>query len=176
MKQNLLVISYDYDLSKRLAEKLADVFSMRVFDQIELFEFDHIPRKIGDVLQEKGKEYVDKKMRSLLKMELDFDDAVFVCLMSVVDDIDELAFKVNLSNFIVFLNKDIDAEIKEIQDKQFDSQIEKEYFSCTKEQLAIRKQKIAESLSDAVVNVSGLSDDQIVENVIKQIKEYYSVN
>ena len=38
MKQNLLVISYDYDLSKRLAERLADVFSMRVFDQIEFIK------------------------------------------------------------------------------------------------------------------------------------------
>ena len=43
MKQNLLVTSYDYDVSKRLAEKLADVFSMRTLDVISLFEFDNMP-------------------------------------------------------------------------------------------------------------------------------------
>ena len=34
MKQNMLVTSYDYEVSKRLAEKLAEVFSLRTFDNV----------------------------------------------------------------------------------------------------------------------------------------------
>ena len=86
MKQNLLVTSYDYDLSKRLAEKLADAFSMRVLDAIGLFEFDHIPRSFQEMLDLNGKDYVMKELRSILNMELDFDDTVFVTNVSFADN------------------------------------------------------------------------------------------
>ena len=66
-----MIISYDYDISKRVAEKLADVFSMRTLDMISMFEFDHIPNTFNDVLKINGKNYVEKEFRSILKMELD---------------------------------------------------------------------------------------------------------
>ena len=70
MKQNMLVLSYDYELSKRIAEKLSDAFSMRVLDSIDLFEFDHIPFSFKEILEKNGIEYVIKKMKSIIKMEL----------------------------------------------------------------------------------------------------------
>ena len=65
MKQNLLITGYDYDLSNRLAKRLADIFSMRVFDQTELFEFDHMPLSFSEVFKTNGIEYVKKKMKSI---------------------------------------------------------------------------------------------------------------
>lgn len=176
MKQNLLVISYDYDLSKRLAVRLADVFSMRVFDQLELFEFDHTPRTLGDVVSEKGKEYVNKKLRSLLKMELEFDDAVFVCNLSVADNSEDLFFKVKLSNFVVFLYKNANIEMEEIVKKTYRSDSEREFFVCTKEELLMREHKVVSECADASIDITGLNDDEILENIIEKIKNYYSVN
>ena len=86
MKQNLLVVSYDYELSKQIAIKLADVFSMRFFDQKELFEFDHMPMSFREIYSLNGADYVKKKMKSIIGMELDFDNAVFVADISFADN------------------------------------------------------------------------------------------
>ena len=119
MKQNLLVVSYDYDLSKDLARKLAEVFSMRFFDQKELFEFDHLPRTFAESLALNGKDYILKKFRSIVKMELDFDDAVFVADISFADNCTDLFYKINLSNFVVLLQKRIEEEIDELKQKKY---------------------------------------------------------
>lgn len=176
MKQNLLIISYDYDLSKRLAHRLAESFSMRVFDQIELFEFDHLPRKISDVISSQGMKYVLKKMRSLLKMELDFDDAVFVCNLATADSTEDLFFKVNLSNFVIFLHKEPNVELRELLKKHYSSRHEREFFVPSRAKLIEREKKVAEFCADVNLNITNLSDEEIEEKIIEKIKEYYSVD
>lgn len=176
MKQNLLIISYDYDLSKRLANRLAESFSMRVFDQIELFEFDHLPRKLSDIISSQGMEYVLKKMRSLLKMELDFDDAVFVCNLATADSSEDLFFKVNLSNFVVFLHKEPNIELRELLKKHYSSRNEREFFVPNRAKLIEREKKVAEFCADVNLNITNLSDDEIEEKIVEKIKEYYSVD
>ena len=107
MKQNMLVTSYDYDVSKRLAEKLADVFSMRTLDMISLFEFDHMPNTFSEIYKINGKDYIEKEFRSILKMELDFDNVVFVANLGFADKLEDLFYKIKLSNFVILLKKDM---------------------------------------------------------------------
>lgn len=175
MKQNLLITGYDYELSRQIANRLAEVFSLRVFDQLELFEFDHLPRTLSDVLEEKGREYVDKKFNSILKMELDFDDAVFVCSLSVADNIDELSYKVGLSNFVILLFKDSDEAVNDLINKKYKSSHEKDFFCCSKEQLLMREHKILSGCADASVDIGNKTIDEICDEIIDKIKHYYSV-
>ena len=63
MKQNILVVSYDYRFSKSIASKLAEVFSMHLFDEIELFEFDHIPQSIDEIWDSQGKRVCFQKIK-----------------------------------------------------------------------------------------------------------------
>ena len=102
MKQNLLILSYDYTLSKRLSAKFADNFSMRVFDQRELFEFDHLPRSFSEVLLERGREYVFKKFKSIIKMEFDFENTVFVADYSLADYAYDIFHNIKLANFTIY--------------------------------------------------------------------------
>lgn len=176
MKQNLLVVSYDYDVSKRLAHRLADSFSMRVLDAIELFEFDHIPFSFEEILKKNGPAYVSKKMRSILKMELDFDDAVFVANNDFADTCADLFYKIKLSNFVILLKKDIDLELKELNSKQFNIPEQKEFYVLSKETLEKREETLEHGCADIVIDIKNLNDDEIVENIIDKIKNYYSVN
>lgn len=176
MKQNLLVTSYDYDVSKRLAEKLAEAFSMRVLNQIELFEFDHIPFSFIEVLEKNGLEYVVKEMNSIIKMELDFDDTVFVASINFADTMEDLFYKIKLSNFVILLKKNIEDEIKELSDKKYDTAVQKEFFNTSKEDLIRRKSIIEQNCADIVVDISDLTIEQIVQKIIDKIKSYYSVN
>lgn len=176
MKQNLLVTSYDYDLSKRLAEKLADAFSMRVLDAIGLFEFDHIPRSFREMLELNGYDYVMKKLRSILKMELDFDDTVFVTNVSFADNCSDLFYKIKLSNFVILLKKDLAEEENELKAKQYQFESERSFFVCDKTVLEARETSISKDCADIVIEMGDLSEDEIVEKIIDKIKNYYSVN
>lgn len=176
MKQNLLVVSYDYNLSRQIATKLADVFSMRFFDQKELFEFDHIPRSFSEIYALNGIEYVKKKMKSIVKMELEFDNASFAADMSFADNCFDMFYKIKLSNFVVFLRKDIKTEMDELTKKQYASQEEYEYF-CPNENL-LKKRELAISFDccDIEVNISNLSEDEIVKEIEKGIRNFYQMN
>lgn len=176
MKQNLLLTSYDYDVSKRLAGELAESFSMRVLNQIELFEFDNMPNTFKDVLEKNGLDYVKKEMNSIIKMELDFDDTVFVANINFADTMQDLFYKIKLSNFVILLKKDIEQEIKELECKKFETEEEKCFFVSNRIELEKREQILIQDCADIVVDITNLTDEQIVENIVDKIKTYYSVN
>ena len=176
MKQNLLVVSYDYEKSKGLAKKLAESFSMRFFDQRELFEFDHMPRTFSEVFALNGKDYVLKNMRSIVKMELDFDDAVFVADISFADNCYDLFYKIKLSNFVVFLKKDRSEEYAEILAKTYKTEEEKSFYEMSEGLLKLREETIFNDCADITVDIGGLSDEQIIDEIVDKIKNYYSVN
>ncbi|MBR7172720.1 MAG: hypothetical protein IKD36_02895 [Clostridia bacterium] len=176
MKQNMLVLSYDYEKSKQLAERLADAFSMRVLDSVDLFEFDHIPFTFKEILEKNGIEYVMKKMKSIIKMELDFDDTVFVSNINMADNCFDLFYKVKLSNFVILLKKNLNDEIFELKKKVYKTDAEREFFASSMADLKTREDLIESDLADTVVEIDGLSDDEILEKIIDKIKNYYSVN
>lgn len=176
MKQNMLVTSYDYDVSKRLAEKLADVFSMRTLDMISLFEFDHMPNTFSEIYKINGKDYIEKEFRSILKMELDFDNVVFVANLGFADKLEDLFYKIKLSNFVILLKKDVESEVIELQNKQFDTKEQKDFFSANRETLLNQEHIIEKECADIVVDISNLTDEEIIKNIIDKIKNYYSVN
>ena len=176
MKQNMLVTSYDYDVSKRLAEKLAEVFSMRTLDMISLFEFDHSPNTFSEIYKINGKDYIEKEFRSILKMELDFDNVVFVANLGFADKLQDLFYKIKLSNFVILLKKDVESEIEEIKNKKFETKELKDFYLVEKEQLISQEHIIEKECADIVVDISNLTDDEIIDNIIDKIKNYYSVN
>lgn len=175
MKQNILVISYDYDLSKSVAKRLADEFSMRVLDQLALFEFDHAPKTLSGVLMELGEEYVLKKFRSIVKMELDFDNTVFVSDINIADNCFDLFYRIKLNNFTIFLFKDTSQELREIKAKKYPTKQLKEFFDIDRESLERCKGLIENECADISVDVTGLSEEELSKTVINKIKDYYSI-
>ncbi len=176
MKQNLLVLSYDYSLSKRISKKLAEIFSMRELDQFELFEFDHIPRNFDEVLEIEGDAYIMKKFRSIIKMELDFDNVAFTANINCADNCEELFYKMKLSNFVILLYKPIEIELSELDNVSYKTDKQKEFFKTDKQTLQNREEKIRQGCADISINIEDLSDDKIVELIIDLINAYYSVS
>ena len=176
MKQNLLVVSFDYELSKKVAKALAEGFSMRYFDQIELFEFDHVPRNLSQVCEEFGTAYVQKELRSIVETELDFDDAVFVVDMSFVDYCHDLFYKIKLSNFVVMLKKNIESELDELSKKTYKNESVKSLIYPDDDIHMQREMSIRIDLADVEVDVTGKNQMQIVDEIVDKIKNYYSVN
>lgn len=176
MKQNILIIGYDYNVSKQLAEALADVFGMRTLDMISLFEFDNIPNTFEDVLKISGKAYVEKELQSIIKMELDFDNVVFVSWLKALDGLNDLIYRVKLSNFVILIKKDIETEVLELENKMYSSKNIKSFFNLSKADLIKHEKQIEDSCADIVIDISNLTNAEIVQEIIDKIKNYYSVN
>ena len=175
MKQNLLIVSYDYDKSKEIAKILANDFSLRVFDQKELFEFDHLPLSFSEVFQRNGRNYVLKKMKSIIKTELEFDDVVFIADVCFAENCDDIFYKILLSNFVVFLYKDTAEEILELNIKEYKTIQEKEFCVLNNNEHQKRKDLIYNGCSDVKIDITNLTQDEIVSKIVDEIKKYYSV-
>ena len=109
-------------------------------------------------------------------MELDFDDAVFVANINMADNALDLFYKIRLSNFVVLYKKDTKQEVIELQNKTYKTDKEKEFFASSELDLKLFEEAIEKNLADAVVEIDGLEDAEIVAKIIDKIKEYYSVN
>lgn len=150
MKSNLFFVSNDYALAKSIATKVANFFDMRTFDSVEMFEFDHAPRKIEEVVKEVGFDYVKDKIKSITKMQLDFIDSVFIANLQFLTLNSALCSK----NLIVYINR----ENKLLTDVEKFNKIELLANDC-----------------DVAINAKMLNEDEIFEEVIFQIKKYYHI-
>lgn len=176
MKQNILVVSYDYFLSRAVAKKLAETFSMRTLDQRELFEFDHVPLGFAEVCKVQGFDYVKKELSSLINMELDFDGVVFVADMSFADNMQDVFYKIKLSNFVILLSKDERIEEDELSERKYSSPFERKFYVVDRDTLKNRENAIREGCKDIEIDISGLSTDSIVGEIEKEIKHYYMID
>ena len=155
MKKNLFFVAYNYEMSKNVAANVAEFFAMRLFDSIEMFEFNNVPRKLSDVLKECGREYVEKKMRSIVKMEFDFDDAVFVAPFEYFGGWSNLCKEINYQNLVIFLHEKSN---KRVGDMNID-----------------HKLKFLTDCCDIAIDVTDLQNDEISDKVIEEIKNFYSL-
>ena len=151
MKNNLFFVASDYDVARKLSKRVAVFFDMRIFDSIEMFEFDHTPRKINEVFNEFGESYIQKQMRSIVKMQLDFSDSVFVFDSKYLSCLDDLYKDVISQNLVIFLNnKNNYIDIK-------------------------TKINLLTNCCDIAVDATNIEEDELFENILSEIKTHYNL-
>ena len=172
MKENLMVICYDYALARRIAGNLAEFLDMRYFDMIDMFNFNNAPYSLIDILKINGPKYVDKKMRSVLKTELDFSGVVFVVEPKVLAKNQDLFDKLKVCNLVMFLKRDIkdDFVVREIT--QFKTDEEKEYFNLQLDELSENSLIFQNTLADIVVDIDNLNYEQIKDKVKQELENF----
>ena len=103
MKQNLMILCYDYDISKMVANVLSDYFSMGVLDEIELFEFDFSPRTLSDMIEMNGQDFVISKLTKIAKSTCDFEGIIFVSHLKIINLCKENFSDFKENNLIIYL-------------------------------------------------------------------------
>ena len=131
---------------------------------------------MGEVADEFGLDYVQKELRAIVKGELEFDDVVMVTDISFADNCVDLFYKIKLSNFVVFMYKGIQDEMKELSNKKLAFDAEKTLVCPSQDKLEIRENAIKIELADIIIDVSDKTINQIVDEIVDKIKNYYSVN
>lgn len=166
MRKNILVVCYNYALSKRIASVLSERLDMRSFDMYEMFKFNNIPNSLEDVLRINGKEFVDRKMRGVLKTELDFLGVVFVADTKVLISNQDLFDQLKENNIVVLLKNDFKTEYAQRENNNLMSDIEKQYFSLELDELFETEQILESQFADIVVDISELSYLEIIDTVV----------
>lgn len=170
MRKNLIVICYNYALSRRIANILAEKFDMRMFDMYEMFKFHNMPHSLADVLHINGEAYVDKKMRGILKTELDFSGVVFVVDTKIIGSNQDLFDALKENNIVLFLKNDFKTEFAQRDMVQFVSTEEKNYFSIPIDKIVEYEQAIENNFADITINIDDLKYSDIKEKIIKKLR------
>ena len=174
MKENILVVSYDPDLSRRVADKLAESFSMRVFSAMELFEFDNVPRKLSEMIAIRGIDYVKNELAGIVKFSTDYENVVFVADLSISETCKDYFAKIISKYLVVLLKNDPQKEVEALEKKNYDA-LEQELYLYNLEDLEVAESALSE-ISDVVVNVNGKRDREISNQIVEAIKTIYNVN
>ena len=169
MRKNILVVCYNYALSKRVASVLAERFDMRSFDMYEMFKFNNMPNTLEDVLRINGEAFVDKKMRGVLKTELDFLGVVFVADTKVLSKNQDLFGSLKENNIVILLKNDFKTEYSQRENNTIMSDVEKEYFSLNLDELYETEQLLASDFADFVIDINELSYTEIIEKVVSSL-------
>lgn len=172
MKENLMVVCYDYGLSRRISKSLADFFDMRLFDMFEMFVFNNAPYKLTDVIEINGFEYANKEMRGVLKTELDLSGTVFAAEPKMLGLNQDLFDDLRKNNLILFLKRNYRNDYLFRENMAFKSQSDKEFFRLEIDELTENAINIENNLADIIVDIDGLNFDQIKEKVIKNLENF----
>lgn len=175
MKTNILVVCYNYALSRRIASILAEKFDMRSFDMYDMFKFHNAPNSLEDVIKINGEEFANKKMRGILKDELDFSGVVFVVDTKVLIKNIDLFESLKENNVVLFLKNDFKTEFAQRENLSFMSDCEKNYFALQLDELCEAEQVIERVFADIVVDISDLGYNEIIENILKGIDNFDKV-
>lgn len=165
MKHNLMVVSNNYDLSKEIANNLAEYFSMRVFDEIELLNFDFSPRTINELQDDFGSEFVYKKLSKTLLSQCEFENIVFLTHYETINMSASYFEKLKEHDFIIMIRQNIlQKENVNKQDKLFSNTISTEEFN-----------ELSKNLADFSVAINSNSIEEVSEIIIKGIKSFYGL-
>lgn len=175
MRKNILIVCYNYALSRRVASILAERFDMRSFDMYDMFKFHNMPNTLEDILNLNGIEFVNKKMRGILKDELDFLGVVFVVDTKVLITNSDLFEKLKENNIVLFLKNDFKTEFAQRENLSFMTDVEKEYFSLKLDELSETEQILEKTFADIVVEIGDLSYHEIIEKILKGIDNFIKV-
>lgn len=175
MKNNILVVCSNYALSRRVASILAEKFDMRSFDMYDMFKFHNMPNTLDDILQINGAMFADKKMRGILKDELEFSNVVFVVDTKVLFKNRDLFESLRENNLVLFLKNDFKTEFAQRENITFMTECEKEYFSLKLDELCEIEQILEQAFADVVVDINDLNYNEIITNILKGIDNFTKV-
>lgn len=161
MKQNICVYGLSRKFTLETAKKLAEKFDMFFADVNALVQFD-----LQDVLRAEelcGKDYVKKIESKVLKNVCSFENTLFVCDYSLLND--ELNFQVvNNTSYLMYLN---------LSKKKLKTILDGEKLRPTdlllKLDMAGMRGKLCKKYADIVINCDSMNDDKILKDASKKL-------
>lgn len=174
MKQNILLVCYDNDIAEKVAEKLADFFSMRVLNCYELFEFDFMPRSLSQMVAERGTYYVKSELGKTVKYSSDYENVILVADISMAETCRDCFDRISSDYVSILLYDKPETEEKLLLSKKLDDELKK-LLLHSKEELDAMQQLLKQNL-DRSICITNLSFMDIFIKTIAEIKSVFNMN
>lgn len=174
MKQNILIVCYDFDTSKKVADKIADFFSMRVLNEIELFEFDYVPRSLVDMINLRGINFVREELSKTVRNSLDFENTVFVADIGMAETCKKYFEKLCENYVVILLSKDPEIAGEELTRKPYSPEVKR--LLCHSPAKLAEFENTLNQISDITIDLRGKTFMDIFFKIVGDIKKIYNMN
>lgn len=165
MKQNLVILCYDYNLSKLISKSLSEYFLMRVLDETELFDFDYSPRSIEDLISMFGLDFVMEKFCKIAGSHCDYENIIFISHLKIMNNCAKKFDKFKENSLIILIESDF-------QDLE---NIDNPIFILNENEFNQVQDNLQNSLADICIENVDLSFDELNKTIIEEIKNYYRI-
>ena len=167
MKQNILIVCYDYSLARNVADELATILDMRVLDEIDMFNFDFAPRNIEEMITLKGEDYVLSKLVKIILSESEFENVILVSNLKSINLCRDNFKEIKNHNLVIYLMLD-ENELASVEQANY-------VFSLSNEEILNSTEIISQSFADILVNVKDFSKLDLVNGIMTKIEKYYNI-
>lgn len=171
MITNIALTGFNREKLKKIGKTLADALEMLYVDTIELYEFDHIPHSMTDMLKAQGvKEFRDKEVGTIGYVT-DFSNTVITFETGAVKN------KKNINLLkerceLVYLYEDLINVKTLLESQKYPSKQLKNFFNVKETTLQVRD-KILQKQADVTINIAKKSPNMITKEIFTKLQEKY---
>lgn len=170
---NIVVVGMDIDYTEKVSKILSEQFDMYYLNSMELYRFDIHPYTLSYVLKKFGKEYFREQQEGTVKYISSFSNTV------ITVESGALMYQYNLDlltkdSLIVYIRMDEHTLNKRLQNRDYFSREEYNFFCLNKREL-ITRDEVLMNIAEVVVDASALSEQQCLAVLTTEIKKYYGV-
>ena len=171
MVSNIVILSMNRDVSRKVAEMLSEELQMHFLDTIELFEFDNIPHSFSEILEMNGESYFRKKEKGLLGYVCGFENTVIHAESGCVLSPENIkAMKENC--LVIYLHLYPSNIKKYLGKKEYESNSLKLFYDIGEDAIKQRV-KILKKDANIQVDANKKSFLKTTSDVLRAINEYY---
>lgn len=172
MVKNIVIVGLDRDITRPVAEILAEQLQMHFLDTIELFEFDHIPRSLSEILVEQKEKYYRKKEVNIMRYASGFENTVIHSESGFV--LEEDTTKIIKQNcLLIYLYLPAKRVKENISKKVYKDDAIRRFFNISLAKIE-KRHEILNKCCDIKVNVADKSVLKIVSGLIRAMDKYFT--
>ncbi len=171
MIQNIAITGFDRELLKKVGKALAEKLEMFYVDTIELYEFDHLPHTLSDMIKAQGlKEFRNKEVGTIGYVT-EFNNAVITFEPGAVKRQKNIK-KVKENCELVYLFQNLNVVKEKLVSVKYPSVQVKKLFDVSVKTLEIRNKILLEN-SDVIIDSERKSPKMIANEIFAKLQKKY---
>ena len=171
MTSNIAITGFNRELLKKVGKTLADMLEMFYVDTIELYEFDHLPHTMTDMLKAQGvREFRDKEIGTIGYVT-DFSNAVITFESGAVKRKKNIE-RIKKTSELVYLYQDLVDVKSSLAKVKYPSYEIKKFFNVSEKTLAARSEILIKN-ADVIVDIDKKTPTMIANEILAKLQEKY---
>lgn len=174
VKKNIVILSLDYSVCLKTAQKLAERLDMYFLDIQGLYSFDIKPRTVSETISKYGMDYYRNEISGSIKYASSFDNSVIAIESGAVENSDNME-KLREHCLLVYVrsfprwvtNKDFDGN--------YNSKEEEVLYKLADKDIIARDNVLCKDV-DIIAYGDDRNVDSFVEDIIRKIIDFYGVD